>query len=182
MPRIISLTLPLSLSLSLSLSLAPACSDFNRCTFLFWNSTSNAGNCPYIYGDYNAWLFRSPEEYRYGYQTEAIDVYSMGNILYTLLTLNLPYRKYYNENGSKMTHKKVKAGVLPALTDELRNSDDPIIAALLTAMDMCHRQDWRGRASAKEVEAFLSVEWEKCVTEERCEPGPDDEIPSVPIE
>ena len=30
--------------------------DFNRCFFLYWNTTSNNGTCPYYYEDYNAWL------------------------------------------------------------------------------------------------------------------------------
>lgn len=55
-------------------------SDFNRAQFLYWNSTSDSGNCPYYYQHSNGYPFRSPEEYKYEAQTEKIDVYSSGNI------------------------------------------------------------------------------------------------------
>ena len=28
--------------------------DFNRCHFMYWNTTSNTESCPYLYQDYNA--------------------------------------------------------------------------------------------------------------------------------
>ena len=149
--------------------------DFNRCTFLYWNSTSNAGNCPYEYGDYNAWLYRSPEEYEYGPQTEKIDVYSMGNMFFSLLMGEDPFDKEYKKGGSKRAKKLVKAGKRPTLSGDLLESRDPIIKVLRKAMTRCHVHDWRKRAGSLEIAEILNVEWKKCVTDGRCEPGPDDD-------
>ena len=200
-------------------------SDFNRCTFLYWNSSSDEGNCPYHYGNYNAWIvsvslwsrhlplslevcgilnpsaqeslcsflkrsttfrvnylpafdfayrktqlnpnrpaigstpqFRSPEEYEYGLQSEKIDVYSMGNIFYTLLTDSWPFEELYDEEGTQAVREAVRAGDRPSLTEELRNSTDPRIVALIRAMEMCHIHDWRHRVTSKEVADFLMAE------------------------
>mmetsp|Transcript_22465 Transcript_22465/g.48795 ORF Transcript_22465/g.48795 Transcript_22465/m.48795 type:complete len:519 (+) Transcript_22465:253-1809(+) len=149
--------------------------DFNRATFLYWNSTSNAGYCPYVYGDYNAWLFRSPEEYEYSLQTEKIDVYSMGNIFYSLLMNEDPFEKEYDRGGSSRVRRIVKRGDRPTLGRAITKSSDPIEKALIKAMSMCHVHDWRERANSEEVSDFLSLEWAKCLAQKRCEPGPDDE-------
>ena len=149
--------------------------DFNRCTFLYWNSTSNAGNCPYEYGDYNAWLYRSPEEYDYAPQTEKIDVYSMGNMFFSLLMGDDPFQKDYDKGGSKRVTRKVIKGKRPQLSQDLLESKDPIVKVLREAMARCHVHDWKERASAKEIAEMLTVVWKKCVAEGRCKPGPDDD-------
>lgn len=130
-------------------------SDFNRCTFLYWNSTSKQ-SCPYFYGDYNAWLFRSPEEYFYGLQSEKIDVYSMGNIFYTLMINKWPFEDLYDKDGTSAVRKEVRAGHRPPMTSRVQNSQDPRIKAMIKAMEMCFVQDWRKRATAKEVADFLT--------------------------
>lgn len=149
--------------------------DFNRATFLYWNSTSNVGNCPYVYGDYNAWLYRSPEEYEYNLQTEKIDVYSMGNIFYSLMMNEDPFEKEYDKGSSRQVRKLVKRGDRPKLNKEIVKSSDSILKVLRKAMNMCHKHDWRERASSKEVADLLTKEWDKCVEQKRCKPGPDDE-------
>ena len=149
--------------------------DFNRCTFLYWNSTSNAGNCPYEYGDYNAWLYRSPEEYEYGPQTEKIDTYSMGNMFFSLLMGEDPFEKEYDKGGSKRVTRMVKNGKRPQLSQDLLESKNPIVKVLREAMTRCHVHDWRERASSKEIAEMLNAVWKKCVADGKCEPGPDDE-------
>jgi serine/threonine protein kinase len=128
-----------------------------------------------VYGDYNAWLFRSPEEYEYSLQTEKIDVYSMGNIFYSLLMNEDPFEKEYDRGGSSRVQSIVKRGDRPILGRATTKSSDPIEKALIKAMSMCHVHDWRERANSKEVSDFLSLEWAKCLEQKRCEPGPDDE-------
>lgn len=147
-------------------------SDFNRCTFLYWNSTSNDGSCPYYYGDYNAWLFRSPEEYFYSLQSEKIDIYSMGNIFYTLMMNKWPFADLYDKDGTSAVRKQVRAGHRPPMSSRLQNSQDPRIKAMIKAMDMCYVQDWRKRATAKEVADFLTTAKKEIETREK-EPDND---------
>jgi len=138
-----------------------ALSDFNRAQFLFWNSTSNDASCPYFYQHTNGYNFRSPEEYSYGAQTEAIDVYSTGNILFTLLMDKWPYEDLYKEKNTGAVSKHIVAGDRDALSTELLESTDPIDVAIRTAMNMCWIHDWRERPSAKDVADYLLAEKSK---------------------
>jgi len=130
--------------------------DFNRCQFMYWNSTSNTETCPYIYSNLNAGEMRSPEEYRYSYQTEAIDVYSMGNVFYTMLMRKYPYSdQMKKEEHSAAAQKLVLAGKVPKLSKKLKRSNNPLDIILIEAMKMCHIYNWRERATAGEVRDFL---------------------------
>ena len=133
--------------------------DFNRCTFLYWNATSNAGNCPYEYGDYNAWLYRSPEEYEYGPQTEKIDVYSLGNILWDILTTHSPRGKMKKELEDK-TRPKVARGELPPWPDDVNQTKlktDPALKAINIAMRKCLRAKPEDRPTAGEIADELAA-------------------------
>ena len=129
--------------------------DFNRAQFLFWNTTSNASSCPYYYQHSNGYPFRSPEEYSYQAQTEKIDVYSVGNILFSLLMDKWPYEDLYKEKNTEAVSKHIVRGDRDALSTELLESTDPIDVAIRTAMDMCWIHDWRERPSAKDIAQFL---------------------------
>ena len=128
---------------------------------LYWNSTNNATNCPYFYQHTNGYPFRSPEEYSYEAQTEAIDVYSTGNILFSLLMDKWPYEELYKEKNTDAVSKLIVMGNRDSLSTELLESTDPIDVAIRTAMRMCWVHDWRKRASAKEVADFLLDEKSK---------------------
>jgi len=138
-----------------------ALSDFNRAVFLYWNSTNNATNCPYFYQHTNGYPFRSPEEYSYEAQTEAIDVYSTGNILFSLLMDKWPYEELYKEKNTDAVSKLIVMGNRDSLSTELLESTDPIDVAIRTAMRMCWVHDWRKRPSAKELADFLLDEKSK---------------------
>lgn len=140
-----------------------ALSDFNRAQFLYWNSTSNEGSCPYYYQHSNGYPFRSPEEYKYEAQTEKIDVYSTGNIFFSLLMDKWPYEELYKEKNTAVVSKLITKGKRDKLSKELLESADPIDVALKTAMEMCWEQDWKRRASAKDVANYLDAEQEKLV-------------------
>jgi Protein kinase domain. len=129
--------------------------DFNRCTFLYWNTTSDNETCPYVYTDYNAGLFRSPEEYAYTLQSEKIDVFALGNILYVLLTDNEPFDDMREEHNSTMIKEFVQNGLKPHLERDLYVSDDPSVKAIIEAMEMCHELDWRKRTRAIQVRDYL---------------------------
>jgi len=95
--------------------------------------------------------FRSPEEYRYEIQTEKVDIYSMGNIFYVLLTNKKPFENV----ETKETQMKVAHGELPFISPEQKQSKDPSDIALMKAIEMCWRFVPQGRSSAREVAIFL---------------------------
>ena len=130
--------------------------DFNRCRFLLKNKTNEALNCPY-YVNKNPGKNRSPEEYRYSPQTEKVDVYSFGNILYSLLQEELPFQ----DRKMKDVPDLVMEGVRPSIYYDVWNSTDPIVQALKEAMIMCHEGDPDERASALELETFLKQKLEE---------------------
>jgi serine/threonine protein kinase len=94
---------------------------------------------------------RSPEEYRYEGQTEKIDVYSLGNLLYSLLQDEMPFHGIDDDE----TQELVKKGERPSVYADLWNSTDPVDQVLKQTMVMCHEEEQDKRASAREVEALL---------------------------
>ena len=86
--------------------------DFNRCRFIRWDTKRNA-SCPFHVRN-NPGNFRSPEEYAYEDESEKIDVYSMGNVFYSLLTGQWPFEKL--PKSSKAAHL-VKHGHRPEIPD-----------------------------------------------------------------
>jgi len=123
--------------------------DFNRARFI-GKYRHNDTNCPYWVGK-NPGKNRSPEEYRYDPQSEKVDVYSLGNVIYTLLMEEIPF----HEQSSKKVRKVVMNGGRPAVYYDVWHSTDPIVQTLKEAMIMCHEQDPEDRATAREVETFL---------------------------
>eukprot|EP00591_Stephanopyxis_turris_P011789 CAMPEP_0195511144 /NCGR_PEP_ID=MMETSP0794_2-20130614/3576_1 /TAXON_ID=515487 /ORGANISM="Stephanopyxis turris, Strain CCMP 815" /LENGTH=283 /DNA_ID=CAMNT_0040638693 /DNA_START=704 /DNA_END=1555 /DNA_ORIENTATION=- len=126
--------------------------DFNRCRFLRRNRKTNEV-CGYEVG-HNPGTFRSPEEYRYDVQTEKVDIYSMGNIFYLLLTGKYPF---YNmkPTSDKKLKKMIAKGEKPYIPSDLKHSHDPADVALIKAMEMCHILDPVKRAGAREVATLL---------------------------
>lgn len=129
--------------------------DFNRARMLEWNKKKNE-TCTFYNGK-NPGVSRSPEEYKYKQLTNMIDVYSMGNIFYSLLM----EMKVFTGVKSKTAQKMVMRGDRPKLNSTLTESTDPITVALIRAMRMCQEQKPKDRATAKEVHKFLISEAEK---------------------
>ena len=127
--------------------------DFNRVRFLRKNITAESVPCSYIVGR-NPGKFRSPEEYNHTEQTSAIDVYSMGNIFYSLLTGRWPFEN----RKTKEAQRLIKNNQRPPIDDAIRESDDPLDVAMLKAIERCWEQDPVERASAREIEKFLETE------------------------
>lgn len=126
--------------------------DFNRCRFIRWNKVKNQ-TCEYTVGN-NPGPFRSPEEYAQKGQSEKVDIYSMGNIFYVLLTGKWPFEHL---SSTKKARTIVKQGGRPPIDGAILNSTDPFDRALLEAMQMCWVQEPTKRATAREVQSFIET-------------------------
>ena len=119
---------------------------------IFWNGEDDEA-CPFHIGN-NPGKFRAPEEYLYLGESEKIDVYSMGNIFYSLLTGRWPFEN----RKTKEAQRLIKNNQRPPIDDAIRESDDPLDVAMLKAIERCWEQDPVERASAREIEKFLETE------------------------
>ncbi len=99
--------------------------------------------------------FRAPEEYKMEEQTEKIDVYSLGNAIFSILTGLYPF----NDMEMKDAQKRVVDGETPSIPLEYVKSNHPIDKALVQAIQMCWVYDWRDRAKASEVRNLLINVW-----------------------
>ena len=95
-------------------------------------------------------------------QTEKIDTFSLGNILYVIATEKEPYYKDHTKEAQRL----VMEGTLPSLDQDFIDSDHPADKALVVAMNMCFEHDWRKRASSAEVRDFLRKELKRVNREE----------------
>jgi len=124
--------------------------DFNRCRFMRWDPKLDS-ICGYKVGN-NPGVFRAPEEYRYDVQDEKVDVYSLGNSLYVILT------KMWVFEGKKKSYKakeKIKAGVRPTIPTSIKESRHPADAAILKAIERSWVDPPAERASAQEIVDIL---------------------------
>jgi len=119
--------------------------DFNRCRFI--TRDKNDKPCAYQV-HHNPGKYRSPEEYNYTDQNEMVDVYSTGNILYSLLTEAWPFEK----NETKDAQKEIKQGGRPFLPDF---STDPVSNALANLVRLCWRQNPDERPSGSDMVNIL---------------------------
>ena len=124
-------------------------SDFNRCRFL--KEDDDGKQCAFHIGG-NPGKGRSPEEYRNGDLTPALDVYSMGNVYYYMLM----GFKYFDGIKTKKAQKLVKKGERPPLSEEVENSKDPAIQHIVQGMRRAQAQEAKDRPSAREIAKYLA--------------------------
>ena len=77
----------------------------------------------------------------------------MGNIFYVILTGEWPFEKMKD----KVAHKKIMHGKRPPVADELKESNDSSVQALLRVISMCWEQNTTKRSTAREVSNFLNA-------------------------
>jgi serine/threonine protein kinase len=80
-----------------------------------------------------------------------VDVFSLGNIFYMLLMMELPFQELTAQDAAE----KIKTGERPSFYEDVWDSPDPYIQALKSAMIMCHHHNATQRATARQVETFL---------------------------
>lgn len=129
--------------------------DFNRCRFMR-EYTKDKSVCGFEVGS-NPGKFRAPEEYAYEVETEKIDVYSMGNVFYAILSGMMPFEGVKQEKAKK----QVMEGKRPKMPSEVKESDDIAIQAILAATKKCWEQDPKDRAPASEIRDELKSVMER---------------------
>ena len=119
--------------------------DFNRVRFLMWNEKKNL-QCGFRVPK-NGGIWRSPEEYNYEVETEKVDVYSLGNVLYFLLIREIPWNDY----ATKEIYALVKDGKRPAIPEEIMSSDHPYDKYMMEAINMAFTHNKIERPGALEI-------------------------------
>ena len=100
----------------------------------------------YVLNVFMQW--RAPEEYLMQRETEKIDVFSLGNVLYFLLTKKEPFDDISPADAIKLIEKGQRLEV----TDKnILKSKHPFDSTVLKALDMCFVYEPKKRASARQV-------------------------------
>ncbi len=141
----------------------PKLNDFNVAEFLMWNPKTNT-KCGFE-GRFKEPWWRAPEEMQVQMTeysnppplTEKVDVYSLGNILWDLLTTHSPWGKMKSERQDEV-RPKVAKGELPKLPPpyDTLTLKDPALKALKDAMYKCFRLNPEDRPSAGEIAEELA--------------------------
>ncbi len=76
-----------------------------------------------------------------------IDIYSMGNIFYSIIAGEMPY----DDMKEGDAQKKIRHGERPDVPEEVLNSNDEAIQAILSAMKRCWEQNPRDRPKASVI-------------------------------
>jgi len=128
--------------------------DFNLGIFLRRNLTAPNTTCTFQMTN-NYGTTRAPEEYMHKPQTIAVDTWSLGSVLYHLLTGH----KVWEYTKKNKAQEAVIQGILPEISDAILNSTDPVDKVLKKALDMCYVYEPSKRATAREVASFLQTSW-----------------------
>jgi hypothetical protein len=108
--------------------------DFGSAEILDWDPW-NQKYCTVVH-HYDG-VFRSPEEMRALEANEQLDVYSMGNVFYTLLTGLYPYFELgESSSGVDRGRRRIKRGVTPLIDDRYRHrsAEEDLLIELMTEM------------------------------------------------
>ncbi len=92
--------------------------------------------------------------YEHNEVTEMIDVYSMGNIFYKLLT----NERKYDDLSTLDAQELIKKNVMPPISPYLQISTFPIHVALKNAITMTLQRYPKRRKSAEDIYRYLEME------------------------
>lgn len=141
----------------------PKLNDFNVAEFLTWNPKTKTP-CGFQSRLHEPW-WRAPEEmilyenttangiteiYPELKLTEKVDIYSLGNTLYVLLTGTEPRGKENKHQRHKRVSNEVARGYLPSFGD-YEASSNPSTVAIREAIAACWEKDPRKRPTAEAI-------------------------------
>ena len=106
---------------------------------------------------------RSPEEIIDSPLTEKIDIYSLGNVFYSILTGLLVNRDY----TLSAAHSRIKRGIPEEIDVQFFESRSPAEQALVKVIQWCWTFDEEERPSIFEAVAFLEDEVKKNLNSSR---------------
>ena len=144
----------------------PKLNDFNVAELMTWDRTNNT-TCGFKSRFHEPW-WRSPEEIQAHLPdkypnppqlTEKIDVYSLGNILWNILTTYTPRGKQRKEEREYETRQLVANGTLPSWPDDFNQTTlltNPALQAIERAAKKCLRPKAEDRPTAGEIADELS--------------------------
>ena len=133
--------------------------DFNRCRFMrsYRGTAKSEGGdgkpCGFYVGS-NPGTNRSPEEYAYEEETEKVDIYSLGNVFYMVLTDEIAF----DDMSSKKATKAIQNGERAEIPSNILSSNDPVNVALRTVVKQCWEQDPKDRPRARALADYLHKE------------------------
>mmetsp|Transcript_6877 Transcript_6877/g.16921 ORF Transcript_6877/g.16921 Transcript_6877/m.16921 type:complete len:137 (-) Transcript_6877:530-940(-) len=104
-----------------------------------------------LYGDENTTSGKIVEVYPPKSLSEKVDVYSLGNTLFVLLTGLEPRGKEHKRRRLKGASNAVAHGEIPQFPDNYSNSTDMAIEAIRCAIKLCWEPDPGIRSSAMDI-------------------------------
>lgn len=123
--------------------------DFNRAEFMLWDG-ENKKYCKYTEGKgHGDW--RSPEEFYDKPLTEKVDVYSLCNNMYSVLT---GLWVFYDSENSDVTQKRVMTGEKPFIDPRYKDGD-PAEAKLAEILPRCYEYSPDKRPSVFQLVGWL---------------------------
>jgi len=123
--------------------------DFNRADIMFWNEEKKE-HCKFFSGSAHGNV-RSPEEYANKLVGEKIDVYSFGNVIFSLLSGKEPYDDFSDDI---LLSDAIVEGVLPRMDTWIKGNTFSE-AALYAIMQRCHVYSPEERISIFDVVKIL---------------------------
>jgi len=132
--------------------------DFNRAEVLLWDAKEER-YCTFLNGVPPDGSLRAPEEIIDAPLTEKIDVYALGNLIYSVLTGLLVNRNFETEKA----HRRITHGKTENIDVDYFDSRSPAEMALVKVIQWCWTFDANERPSIFQIVEFLEDEVRKNV-------------------